>query len=72
MLHNLFSSFSCQTVCLGNNLVNIADHVESNLGQVIVLASQDLLESRDGLGDGDKFARIAGENFSDLKKKKKT
>ena len=50
------------------DLVNVADHVEGDLGQVIVLAGKDSLEARDGLIDGDEFARVVGEDLSDLKK----
>merc|ERR1719206_1377176 len=51
---------------LGNNLVNVANHVEGTLGQVIGLASKDILEPGDGLGNGDKLARVVGEHLGDL------
>ena len=47
-------------------LINVADHVESNLRQMIVLALKDLLEPRDGLFDGNQLAGVVGENLSDL------
>ena len=67
-IYNLVSSLSCQPLGLGSDLVNVADHVEGDLGQVIVLAGKDSLEARDGLIDGDEFARVVGEDLSDLKK----
>merc|ERR1719474_1855641 len=60
------SSLSCEPLSLGNNLVNVANHVEGTLGQVVVLASKDILEAGDGLGNGDKLARVVGEHLSDL------
>merc|ERR1719474_2630697 len=60
------SSLSCEPLTLGNNLVNVANHVEGTLGQVVVLASKDILEARDGLGNGDKLARVVGEHLSNL------
>ena len=45
--------------------VNVSNHVESNLWQVVELASQDLFESRDCLGNGDELAGVAGEHLSD-------
>merc|ERR1719474_2599898 len=59
-------SLSCEPLSLGNNLVNVANHVEGTLGQVIVLAGKDILEAGDGLGNGDKLARVVGEHLSDL------
>lgn len=47
-------------------LINVADHVESNLRQMIVLALKDLLEPGDGLFDGNQLAGVVGENLSDL------
>merc|ERR1739844_291380 len=64
----LVSTFCCQTLSLGCHLINVADHVEGNLGKVIVLAGQDGLEARDGLVNGDKFAGVVGENLSDLER----
>jgi hypothetical protein len=61
------SSLLSQPLGLQGDLVNVADHVEGNLGQVIVLAIKDLLESGDGLVNGDQLAGVAGENLSDLK-----
>ena len=62
----LVSTFCCQTLSLGCHLINVANHVEGDLGKVIVLAGQDGLEARDGLVNGDKFAGVVGENLSDL------
>ena len=47
-------------------LINVADHVESNLGQMIVLALKDLLKPGDGLVDGNQLAGVVGEHLSDL------
>ena len=55
-----------QSLGLGDDLVNVADHVEGDLGQVVVLAGKDLLEAGDGLVDGDQLAGVVGENLSDL------
>ena len=62
----LVSTFCCKTLSLGSHLINVADHVEGDLGKVIVLAGQNGLEARDCLVNGDKFARVVGENLSDL------
>ena len=62
----LVSTFCCQTLSLGGHLVNVADHVEGDLGEVIVLAGQDGLEARDCLVNGDKFAGVVGEHLGDL------
>ena len=68
-VYNLFGvTLSGQTVSLGGDLIDVADHVEGNLGQVIVLASKDVLESRDGLVDGHQLAGVVGEHLSDLDK----
>merc|ERR1719507_456671 len=55
-----------ELLSLRHDLVNVANHVEGTLGQVIVLAAKDFLESGDGLGNGDKLARVVGEHLSDL------
>ena len=47
-------------------LVDVADHVEGHLRQVIVLAVQDLLEPGDGLLDRYKLARVVGEHLGHL------
>ena len=62
----LVSTFCCQTLSLGGHLVNVADHVEGDLGEVIVLAGQDGLEARDCLVNGDKLAGVVGEHLGDL------
>ena len=68
-IYNLVSSLSCQPLGLGSDLVDVADHVEGDLGQVIVLAGKDGLESGDGLVNGNKFARVIGEDLSNLSNK---
>ena len=45
---------------------NISDHVESDFGQVIVFALEDLFESGDCLFKGDQLAGVTSENFGDL------
>ena len=62
----LVSALGGQTLGLQSNLVDVADHVEGDLGQVIVLAGQDVLEPSDSLVNGDKLARVVGEHLSDL------
>merc|ERR1739844_794296 len=64
----LVSTFCCQTLSLGGHLVNVADHVEGDLGKVVVLAGQDGIEARDGLVNGDKFAGVVGQHLSDLER----
>ena len=68
-IYNLVSSLGCQPLSLGSDLVDVADHVEGDLGQVIVLAGKDGLEASDGLVNGNKFARVIGEHLSDLRNK---
>ena len=53
--------------CLGllDGLVDAADHVEGLLGQVVVLAFDDLLEAADRLAERDVLARRAGEVLGD-------
>ena len=63
---HLVSALGCQTLSLGRHLVNVADHVEGDLGQVIVLARHDGLEPGDGLGNGHKLAGVVGEHLGDL------
>ena len=66
-VYNLFGvTLSGQAVSLGGDLIDVADHVEGDLGQVIVLASQDVLESGDGLVNGDQLAGVVGEHLGDL------
>ena len=62
----LVSALGGQTLGLQSDLVDVADHVEGDLGQVIVLASQDVLEPSDGLVNGDQLAWVVGEHLSDL------
>ena len=66
-VYNLFGvTLSGQAVSLGGDLIDVADHVEGDLGQVIIFASKDLLESGDSLVNGDQLARVVGEHLSDL------
>ena len=58
---------SSQSLGLSDDLIDVADHVEGDLGQVIVLAGKDILEARDGLVNGNQLAGVVGENLSDLK-----
>ena len=68
-VYNLFGvTLSGQAVSLGGDLIDVADHVEGDLGQVVILAGEDLLETSDGLVNGDKLAGVVGENLSDLEK----
>merc|ERR1719507_2382592 len=55
-----------ELLSLRHDLVNIANHVEGTLGQVIVLAAKDFLKSGDGLSNGDELARVVGEDLGDL------
>ena len=66
--NNLISTLRGEALSLGGDLIDVSDHVEGDLGQVIVLASQDVLEASDGLVDGDKLAGVVGEDLSDLYK----
>ncbi len=58
---------SSQSLGLSDDLIDVADHVEGDLRQVIVLAGKDILEARDGLVNGNQLAGVVGENLSDLK-----
>ena len=64
----LVSTFCCQTLSLGGHLVNVADHVEGDLGEVVVLAAEDLLEAGDGLLHRHELARVPGEHLGNLGK----
>ena len=65
-LYSLFSALGGETLGLGGHLVDVADHVEGDLGQVVVLARHDGLEPGDGLGDGHQLAGVVGEHLGDL------
>ena len=65
----LVSALGGQTLGLQSDLVDVADHVEGDLGQVIVLAGQDVLEPSDSLVNRDQLAWVVGEHLSDLEKK---
>ena len=69
-IYSLVSALVGKTLSLGCDLVNVANHVEGDLGEVIVLASQDILESSDGLVNGDELARVVGEHLSNLEGRK--
>ena len=69
-IYSLVSALVGKTLSLGGDLVNVADHVEGNLGEVIVLASQDILEASNGLVNGDKLAGVVGEHLSNLEQRK--
>ena len=47
---------------------HVSDHVESDLGKVIVFALEDLSESSDGLLKGDQLTGMTGENLGNLVK----
>ena len=49
-------------------LRNVTDHVEGNLGQMVVLAGENFGESRDGLFHGDELAGVASEDLGDLER----
>ena len=51
---------------LGHNLGDSADHVESTLGVLVVLAGQDVLEAGDGFDDGHELAGVVGEHLGHL------
>ena len=55
-----------QALRLGDDFVNVADHVEGHLGQVVVLPLQDLLEAGDGLLDGDQLPGVVREHLRNL------
>jgi len=65
-MYNFLRGFSGQSLCFADDLVNVADHVEGHLGQVVVLALQDLLEAGDGLLDGDQFPGVVREHLRHL------
>ena len=65
-IYSLVSTLGSKTLGLGCHLINVTNHVEGNLREVIVLASEDILESSDGLVNGDKLARVVGEHLSNL------
>ena len=44
----------------------MADHVEGDLGEVVVLAAEDLLEAGDGLLHRHELARVPGEHLGNL------
>ena len=54
-----------QALGLLHGLVDSADHVEGLLGQLVVLALDDLVEPADGLGERDVLPGRAGERLGD-------
>src|SRR5690625_7618285 len=53
---------------LGDGLVDIADHVEGGLGQMVELAGDDALEAGDRLLQRHLAAREAGEDLRDVER----
>ena len=58
-----------QAVRLLHDLVNVSDHVEGDLGEMVILAAEDLLEAGDGLLHRHQLARVAGEHLGHLGKR---
>lgn len=50
-------------LCLGDDILDVTDHVEGRLGQAVVLAREDLLEGGDGVGKRDELALNTGEDW---------
>ena len=48
------------------DLVDVADHVEGDLGQMVVFAVKDLLEAGDGLLNGHQLPGVVGEHLRHL------
>ncbi len=55
---------TCET--RSSHLRNVSDHVEGDLGQVVVLAAEDLREPADGLLHRDELASVSGKDLGDL------
>uniref|UniRef100_A0A1B0CLT7 Uncharacterized protein n=1 Tax=Lutzomyia longipalpis TaxID=7200 RepID=A0A1B0CLT7_LUTLO len=55
-----------ETFCLGYHLLNGANHVECNLGQMIVFTNKDLAEALDGFLEGYQFSGMPSEDFGHL------
>ena len=54
-------------ICRGKtDLVDVADHVEGDLGQMVVFAVKDLLEAGDGLLNGHQLPGVVGEHLRHL------
>uniref|UniRef100_A0A182P1D5 Prokaryotic-type class I peptide chain release factors domain-containing protein n=1 Tax=Anopheles epiroticus TaxID=199890 RepID=A0A182P1D5_9DIPT len=62
------SGFLGQTLCLLDDLLDRADHVEGNLRQMVQLTVQDLGEALDGFLQRHQFAGMASEHLSDLER----
>ena len=48
------------------DLVDVSDHVESGLGDVVELSAQNSVEAEDGVGQGNVHAGGTGESLGDL------
>eukprot|EP00128_Syssomonas_multiformis_P016704 Colp12_sorted_trinity150504_noHs@24768 len=55
-----------QALSLSNNLLNVTNHVEGSLREVIKLTTKNGLEALNGVRELDKTARRASEDLSDL------
>ena len=60
------SQYNLHGLGLLDDIVDSANHVESTLGLVVVVPSQNLRESPDGLLEGDELARGTGEDLGDV------
>lgn len=65
LLAQLLLGLSRELLCLGNNLLCVADHVEGGLGQRVVLAVEDLLDRLDRLLEGHEATLDTREDLSD-------
>ncbi len=52
------------------DLIDVADHVEGDLREMVVLALQDLLEAGDGLLNGHQLAGVVREHLRNLERLK--
>jgi hypothetical protein len=62
----ILGGLGSQSLCFGDDLIDVADHVEGHLGQVVVLPLQNLLEPGDGLLNGDQLAGVVREHLRNL------
>src|SRR5262249_8252435 len=62
------SSRGGETLCVRQHVVDRADHEERLLGDVVVLALDDLLEALDRVGQLDVDAGLAGEGLGDVER----
>jgi len=63
---SLLTGLSSQLFGLFYDILNTTLHVEGSLGEVIVLASQDLTEALDSLWERYELASVASEHLSHL------